>query len=153
VPITISFDIDESTVHDSSDRARIKLAFERLHWKNVGGSTWRYPALGTEQGLEDWMNHVVPALMCFRSYVEFRGLKVKSFSISAHTDTGFGTNPAVGKQILKSDEIDMYDTTNTEASRLNERRLRKFVKDAADSVKPRTTGGSADPDSVDETSE
>ncbi|HVA50235.1 MAG TPA: hypothetical protein VNH11_28025 [Pirellulales bacterium] len=56
-----------------------------------GPNTFRYPALAVEHGqttLEDWFNHVVPALMLFRCYVLTRRLVVKEFTLQANSSTG-----------------------------------------------------------------
>jgi hypothetical protein len=77
--------------------ARMQSMFERLGWQNVGGSCYRFPALAEGKVWpEDWFNHVVPALMCFRAYVLHHGLKVPKFSLDAQASTGFDANGPVG---------------------------------------------------------
>lgn len=133
MPITITFDIESASVADTNDRNRIYAAFERLGWENIGGSAWRYPALGSDNPSEDWFNHVVPALMYFRSMVEHAGLNVTTFTVDAHSEAGFRgkQQPTTGAGIVPAAQIEMYDTT---ADKLSEERLKKFISDAADSL-------------------
>ena len=139
MPITLTFDIDEESVQDNNDRTRIILCFRRFGWEHIGGSAWRDPALGTENVSEDWFNHVIPALMYFRSIVEHAGIRVTVFTLDAHSEAGYrgNANPALGNGIAKSEEIAMYAPSfgreNAEAI-LSESRLRRFVSDAAASL-------------------
>src|SRR5436189_6282531 len=109
MPITLTFDIDGDSIHDPNDRNRIIACFDRFGWEHVGGSAWRYPALGTANVSEDWMNHVVPALMYFRSLVEHAGLNVYNFTIDAHSEAGHrgGTVPPLGEPIRSGATITM----------------------------------------------
>lgn len=133
MPITITFDIETASVTDTNDRNRIYAAFERLGWENTGGSAWRYPALGSDNPSEDWFNHVVPALMYFRSMVEHAGLNVTTFTVDAHSEAGFRgkQQPNIGAQIVPAAQIEMYDST---ADKLSEERLRRFIAASADSL-------------------
>lgn len=135
MPITVTFDIETVSVKDSNDRARVYAAFERLGWENIGGSAWRYPKLGSENPSEDWFNHVVPALMYFRSMVEHASWNVTSFTVDAHSEAGYrgNANPKIGAEIASSKDIEMYPSP-TYDDKLSEARLRKYVKDAADSL-------------------
>jgi hypothetical protein len=63
MPVIFSFDIEGAS---SKERNRLQCMFERLGWGNLGGSSYRYPKLGTTPYTEDWFNHVIPALMLFR---------------------------------------------------------------------------------------
>ena len=135
MPITLSFDIEQASVKDPNDRTRLELAFRRLGWEHIGGSSWRYPALGSSHASEDWLNHVVPALMYFRSLVVHAGLKVTKLSLDAHSEAGYRDTPSgpVGRPISAADTIDLYSpglASNTEAI-LSESRLKKFIDDAA----------------------
>ena len=133
MPITITFDIETASVTDTNDRNRIYAAFERLGWENTGGSAWRYPALGSENPSEDWFNHVVPALMYFRSMVEHAGLNVTTFTVDAHSEAGFRGKqlPNIGAAIQSAADIEMYDSG---ADKLSADRLRRFISDAANSL-------------------
>jgi hypothetical protein len=134
MPITLTFDIDEASITDTNDRGRMSAAFARLGWEHIGGSAWRYPALGTTNASEDWLNHVVPALMYFRSLVEHANLNITKFTIDAHSEAGYRVgNPPVGAMIQHSHAIRMYaQAPDTDV--LSEQRLRTFVADAATSL-------------------
>lgn len=130
MPITVTYDVEnEGAV--ANDRNRVTACFRRLGWEHIGGSAWRYPALGADNPSEDWFNHVIPALMYFRSIAEHAGWNVTKFTIDAHSEAGYRANPAIGAPIQAADEIEMYPT---DGQILSENRLRKFIKDAADSL-------------------
>lgn len=130
MPVTITFDIEDASVQDVNDRGRIYASFQRFGWENIGGSAWRYPALGSQNISEDWFNHVIPALMYFRSLVEHAGINVYNFTIDAHSEAGHRgkANPPLGSAIANAANIAMYPSAYTS---LSEQRLRKFVADAA----------------------
>lgn len=134
MPITITFDIENASVRDSNDRTRIYAAFQRLGWENIGGSAWRYPALGSENVSEDWFNHVIPALMYFRSMVQHASLNVTSFTVDAHSEAGYRGKavPTIGAAIASSHDVEMYPSQYDAA--LSEVRLRRFIADSADSL-------------------
>ena len=139
MPITLTFDIDEASVEDANDRNRIILSFRRFGWEHIGGSAWRYPALGTHNVSEDWFNHVIPALMYFRSLVEHANLRVTTFTIDAHSEAGHRGNavPALGQPIQAGASLAMYSPLLNDPKReaaLSEARLRQFVTDAARSL-------------------
>lgn len=133
MPVTITFDIEDASVTDVNDRGRIFAAFQRLGWENIGGSAWRYPALGTDNVSEDWFNHVIPALMYFRSIAEHARINVYNFTIDAHSEAGYRgrAQPPVGAGIAASRDIEMYQSTYDV---LSERRLRTFIGAAAASL-------------------
>lgn len=137
MPITLTFDIDDASVTDSNDRTRIIACFERFGWEHIGGSAWRYPALGTENVSEDWFNHVIPALMYFRSLVNHANLDVYHFTIDAHSEAGHRgrATPPIGEPILQAANISMYPTSKAAYdTALSEQRLRTFFQAAADSL-------------------
>jgi hypothetical protein len=136
MPITITFDIEQASFHDGNDRTRIIAAFSRLGWEHIGGSAWRYPALGSENASEDWFNHVIPALMYFRSIVEHAGLDVYNFTIDAHSEAGHRGkyNPVVGEKIMNAADIKTYPANPQYDAALSDERLRKFIADAAASL-------------------
>lgn len=133
MPVTITFDIEEDSINDSNDRTRISAAFQRFGWENIGGSAWRYPALGSDNVSEDWFNHVIPALMYFRSIAEHAGLNVYNFTIDAHSEAGHrgAVTPSLGTPIQSAADIEMYPVNS---ATLSEARLRRFVADAAESL-------------------
>lgn len=133
MPVTITFDISDASIADNNDRTRINTCFTRLGWENIGGSAWRYPALGTVNTSEDWFNHVIPALMYLRSIKEHAGLDIYNFTIDAHSEAGHRgrTVPPLGEPIQNADDITMY---NAPSNTLSEARLRQFIRDAANSL-------------------
>lgn len=88
----------------ANDRNRINSCFTRLGWEHIGGTAWRYPALGTMNVSEDWMNHVIPALMYFRSIANHANLRISKFTIDAHSEAGHrgNANPPLGEQIQQA---------------------------------------------------
>ena len=137
MPITLSFDIEDVSVLDPNDRTRIQVAFLRFGWEHLGGSCWRYPRLGAQHVSEDWLNHVIPALMYFRSIVEHSGMNVGRFTIDAHSEAGYrGGVPPAGAKTADGNSVHLYATNLNpdQDAKLSERRLRQFVTDAAQSL-------------------
>ena len=136
MPITITFDIDDASVTDKNDRNRITACFQRFGWEHIGGSAWRYPALGTHNVSEDWFNHVIPALAYFRSLVCHAKLDVYNFTIDAHSEAGHRgrATPPLGKSIQQAADITLYTAKPAYDGVLSEQRLRKFLQDCADSL-------------------
>jgi hypothetical protein len=94
MPVLFSFDLDN---YQNNDHSRIQAFFERLGWQHVGGTAYRYPRLGTDdQPVEDWFNHVIPALMLFRSFVRSRNIQVANFTIDVQTSTGYNAGGPFG---------------------------------------------------------
>lgn len=101
--VVITFDLTE---YNQNDHGRLKAMFERFGWENLGGTAYRYPSLGTDdQPVEDWLNHVIPALMMFRAYLtKHPEVTLKKFTIDTNSSagynpaTGFGNGPLPGKQ-------------------------------------------------------
>lgn len=132
MPITFTFDLDQNT--DPNDRTRINLAFRRLGWENIGGSAWRYPKFqprANNHSPEDWFNHVIPALMYFRSIVENKGITVTNFTIDAHSVAGYrgrGTG-----NISRGNKIKMCNP-GIDGRKLSSKVLREFVEGCANSI-------------------
>lgn len=126
--VLITFDLSSTT--DGNDRTRIRLAFLRLGWETVGGSAYRYPPLNPNAGnmlnLDDWFNHVVPALMYMRSLVESNGIQVTNFTIDSFSSTG--ARAGVGPVILPSANILMQPNNDPV---LSEQRLREWIRDCS----------------------
>ncbi len=108
MPVILTFDIEGAP---SLERNRIQCAFERFGWQNLGGSSYRYPRLGADQPVEDWFNHVIPALMLFRAYIVQSGRPLTKFTLDvqsssgANPGTGYGSTPASG------DDVQLYEPT------------------------------------------
>lgn len=103
MPIIITFDQEGAGPNDLN---RLQSMFLRFGWQNLGGSTYRYPRLRSTPIAEDWLNHVVPALMLLRSYFTSTGRPLKRFTIDAQvsaafdSDTGLGAAPRNSADIL-----------------------------------------------------
>lgn len=103
MPVVMTFDL---TDYNANDHSRLRAMFERFGWENLGGTAYRYPRLGTDdQPVEDWLNHVVPALMMFRSYLSNHPeVTLTRFTIDTNSSsgynsvTGFGNPPLSGAQ-------------------------------------------------------
>jgi hypothetical protein len=103
VAVVITFDL---TDYNQNDHGRLKAMFERFGWENLGGTAYRYPRLGTDdQPVEDWLNHVVPALMMFRAYLtNHPEVTLERFTIDTNSSSGynpasgFGTPPVEGRE-------------------------------------------------------
>ena len=91
MPVVITYDLTNPI---DNAHNRIQSFFERLGWENLGGSSYRYPRLGSTQPTEDWFNHVVPALMLFRTFIVNNKASLTKFTLDVQTSTGF--NPASG---------------------------------------------------------
>jgi hypothetical protein len=83
MPVTISYDL---VVTDGNHRTYVRSALERFHWKRLGGSVFRYDGVDDGHGgrTEDWLNHVVPALMFLRSFLLKKEGSIKFFTLDAH---------------------------------------------------------------------
>lgn len=132
MPVTISYDL---TSVKSNDRTYIRSMLERFHFKRLGGSVFRYSGVPDHDGIvyEDWLNHIVPAVMFFRSYILAKKIKLKFLTIDAnsismldHSDrlALLGARPASGSKLV------LKEPTNKQSS---EQKLRDFV-DAAKSA-------------------
>jgi hypothetical protein len=107
------------------ERNRIQSFFERFGWENLGGSSYRYPKLGTDdQPVEDWFNHVVPALMLFRSYIITSGRMLSKCTIDVQTSTGYSPNTDYGNPPMGGGEVSLYQPTNAQ---FGERNLREWL--------------------------
>lgn len=108
--IVITFDL---TQYNANDHGRLRTMFERFGWENLGGTAYRYPKLGTDdQPVEDWLNHVIPALMMFRAYLNNnKNVVLQRFTIDANSsagynpDTGFGNPPLTGRDAASYDPV------------------------------------------------
>lgn len=130
MPVTVSYDLGNI---DNNDRNYIRSMFERFNWRRLGGSVFRYDGVVQADGskYEDWLNHVVPSLMFFRSFVLARGIQVRFFTLDTtgsvaaidQTDPAmlFGALPRAGNA------LPLVQPTNVQSA---EGTIRAFV-DAA----------------------
>ena len=105
MPITVTFDIERPT---SLELNRIRSAFERLGWEHLGNTAYRYPKLHEFDVVEDWFNHVIPALMLLRAFAVHLladGRSLKKFSIDVQSSTGYNPLTVVGTPPLDADNI------------------------------------------------
>lgn len=112
---------------------RIQSAFERLGWENLGGSAYRYPKLGTvDQPVEDWFNHVVPALMVFRSAVLKNNVNVTKFTLDVVSSSGWSAATAYGNPPRRPNDPNFawYDPTNVQFGQAN---LEQWLEDVEQS--------------------
>jgi hypothetical protein len=83
----VTFDLEGA--QPGAEYNRIQSFFERLGWQNLGGTSYRYSKLGTEEPVEDWLNHVVPALMLLRAYLTTTGRPLKKFTLDCQSSAGY----------------------------------------------------------------
>ena len=105
MPVVLTFDIGGAP---PMDRNRIQSMFERFGWQNLGGSSYRYPRLGAEQPVEDWFNHVVPALMLFRTYITKRNRPLTKFTLDIQSSSGFDPDSNYGHGPMDGGAIQLY---------------------------------------------
>ena len=125
MPIVLTFDLRGAS---TTERNQIQSFFERFGWQNLGGSAYRYPRLGSEQEhpVENWFNHVIPALMLFRSFVVDSERELTKYTLDIQSsagmnpETGFGTPPEAGHA------INLYPPNN---SQFGEANLRNWLDD------------------------
>src|SRR5436190_24093719 len=104
MPITVTFDIDRPTPLELN---RLRSAFERLGWEHLGNTAYRYPKLHQHDLVEDWFNHVVPALMLLRAFAVHLlgdGRSLKKFSLDVQSSTGHNPVTAVGTPPVVADD-------------------------------------------------
>ena len=115
MPLVFTYDLSGQ---EPADHNRIQSFFERFGWESLGGSSYRYPRLGTtDQPVEDWLNHVVPALMLFRSFALKPGSTVKRFTLDVQSSSGFHEN--FGNPPLPGAEVKLYHPNNEQFGKKN----------------------------------
>lgn len=127
MPITITYDL--GNVQNPNHRTYLRSMLERFHWRRLGGSVFRYEGVADAHNVvqEDWLNHVVPALMFFRSFVLRHNITLTRFTVDtssvAYIDLSdpqllLGTPPQDGPG------LDLAVPTNVQSA---EQALRDFV--------------------------
>lgn len=106
--VVITFDL---TDYNANDHARLKAMFERFGWENLGGTAYRYPRLGThDQPVEDWLNHVVPALMMFRAYLtNHPEVTLDRFTIDTNSSSGYNPSSGFGHPPMAGTQAASYE--------------------------------------------
>lgn len=115
MPITVTFDIERPTPLELN---RLRSAFLRFGWEHLGNTAYRYPKLHEHDAVEDWFNHVVPALMLLRAFavrLVADGRSLRKFSIDVQGTTGY--NPATGVGTQPQAAGDVAFTQPTEFAR------------------------------------
>jgi hypothetical protein len=127
VPIVITFDLARP---QSRELNRIRGTFERLGWERLGNTAYRYPPLGEDASLvEDWFNHVIPALMMLRAlalHSAGTGRGLIRYTIDAQSSTGFSKEEDVGMPPQTADEID-YSRPSPSGEAMSQRRLEDWL--------------------------
>ena len=82
------------------------------------------PAFLGHDPVEDWLNHVIPALMLFRTYVAGHDLQLSKLTIDAHSSTGIDAEQAIGIQPMTGPAIPLSPPTNNQ---FGEQNLREWV--------------------------
>jgi hypothetical protein len=127
--VLFSYNFAEAT---SLNHNHVQSMLERFGWQSVGGSAYRYPSIDDEPLFpEDWWNAVIPALMCFRSYVLQNELALSHFSLDAHSSTGYSALPSAAAPRAGND-LQFVRPSNAQ---FGERNLRDWV-DAATTATP-----------------
>ncbi|HEX3365576.1 hypothetical protein [Phenylobacterium sp.] len=122
MPVIATFDIVGA---NPQERNRIQSFFERLGWENLGGSSYRYPRLGTnDQPVEDWLNHIVPALMLFRAFIVSSGRELRRFTIDVQSSSGYNPVTQFGAAPTDGAGLNLYPPTN---SAFGEANLRHWI--------------------------
>ena len=109
MPVVVTFDVERPT---PADLNRLRGVFERLGWERLGNTAYRYPKLHEPGVVEDWFNHVVPALMLLRAFARHAvatGRKVTKFSIDAHSSTGYNPKTGVGTLPLAATAVPLTE--------------------------------------------
>jgi hypothetical protein len=122
MPVVVTFDIEGA---QPVEHNRVQSFFERFGWENLGGSSYRYPRLGTDdQPVEDWLNHVVPALMLFRTYVVQTNKNLKTFTIDIQSSAGINQNTQFGNPPTTGTAAQLYQPSNVA---FGEQNLRNWI--------------------------
>lgn len=122
MPVVITFDIQAAP---PIERNRIQSSFERFGWENLGGSSYRYPRLGTnDQPVEDWFNHIIPALMLFRTYLISSGRQLAKCTLDIQSSAGYSPNANYGNPPLPGTTVPLYQPTN---AAFGEKNLRDWL--------------------------
>ena len=82
--------------------------FERFGWEGLGGTAYRYPKLGAGHPLEDWFNHVIPALMLFRAYLIKSNRALSRFTLDIQTSAGANPDRTFGAVPMPAEAITLY---------------------------------------------
>jgi hypothetical protein len=140
VPITVTFDIRNPT---SAELNRIRSFFERLGWEHLGNTAYRYPRLHETNSVEDWFNHVIPALMLLRAFARHAaatGRDIAKFSLDVQSTTGFNPGTDIGSPPLEAARIS-YTLPHKYYRAFGQRRLEDWIDSITWPYDPAATTG------------
>jgi hypothetical protein len=126
MPITLSYDLTDL---NGNQRSYIRSALERFHWRRLGGSVFRYQGVDDGHGglIEDWLNHVAPALMFLRSYIDKNGVSLRVLTIDAHSVAMIDHSDVAARYgfgVQDGRTLNLAQPTNVQSS---EQAVRNFV--------------------------
>lgn len=116
MPITVTFDIERPTPLELN---RLRSMFLRFGWEHLGNTAYRYPQLDQYDAVEDWFNHVIPALMLLRTFAVHLladGRSLRKFSLDVQSSTGYNPLTGVGTPPLAAGSIPLELPTGGQRS-------------------------------------
>ena len=116
MPVTVTFDIERPTPLELN---RLRSMFLRFGWEHLGNTAYRYPKLHETDAVEDWFNHVIPALMLLRSFgvrLLADGRSLKKFSLDVQSSTGHNPLTGVGAQPLSAIDVTLVQPPDGQRS-------------------------------------
>lgn len=93
--------------------------------QNLGGSSYRYPKLGSDKPVEDWLNHVIPALTLFRSYILTNKRQLNKFTLDVQSSTGLNPDTGYDHPPYPPKNVELYTPTNNQ---FGEQKLRDWMQ-------------------------
>jgi hypothetical protein len=122
MPVLLTYDFEGASTIEFN---RLQCMFERLGWENLGGSSYRYPRLGTsDQPVEDWLNHVVPALMLFRAFAINSASELKQFTLDIQSSSGYQHSTTFGSAPFSGTDM-KTETVKANKSSSTKKKLKK----------------------------
>jgi hypothetical protein len=135
MPVTLSYDLS-NIPPGANDRTYIRSMLERFGWRRLGGSVFRYEGFRDADGVlqEDWLNHVAPALMFFRSYLLAKNITLTRFTLDTssvvHIDQSDPTLP-LGFPPQTAASLNLQAPTNPQSA---EQALRNFITASTNAI-------------------
>jgi hypothetical protein len=124
MPVLLTYDLEGA---EPAEFNRLQSMFERLGWEKLGGSSYRYPRLGTtDQPVEDWLNHVVPALMLFRAFAIKSPSELRQFTLDVQSSSGYQKSTKFGSAPLSGSDMKAATVKAMESTSETKKKKRKF---------------------------